>query len=426
MHLKLIEPISSKKRAWKRVALVPLSILQIAGLTPPEVEVSITDEKFDKIDFNEKIDLVGISLRTTSSARGYEIADEYRKRGKKVVLGGIHPTILPNEAIQHADAVLIGEAENIWYNLLRDFQKGTMMSFYKAETFPNLQSLPCHRRDLLKSKKYMEVYSVQFSRGCVYKCNFCIVSKFFGGKYRFRPVDDVIQEISNVKSKYLFFIDDNIAGNLRYTEKLLNSIIPFKKKWVGQITITAARNENFVKLLAESGCISIFIGFESLSEKSLKESSKHHNKLKYYKEAIKNLKKYGIILVGAFVFGFDSDDKYTFERTADFGYKNKIGVMNFNILTPYPGTELYQSLKNENRLLSKRWWLTDNWDDVLFEPKLMSKEELLDGCNMLHKEFATYSSLLKRAVLPHHNLIYYWLIYLRSNLTARRMNKDFF
>ncbi|MDH5681558.1 MAG: B12-binding domain-containing radical SAM protein [Spirochaetota bacterium] len=425
MKIELIEPLSKKKKAWRRVPLTPTSILQIAGLTPPEIELSITDEKYDQVDFDKKVDLVGISARTTCVSRAYEIADEYRKRGVKVVLGGMHPTILPDEAIQHADAVVVGEAENVWHNVIKDAQNDSLRSFYQSDDYSDMKGLPYPRRDLLDQNRYTEVYSLQFSRGCPYKCNFCTVSRFYGGKYRFRPVEDVISEIKQVDTKYIFFIDDNIAGNQRYAKELLNAIIPLKKKWVGQITITAAKNKDFVKLMADSGCISIFVGFESLSEQSLKESSKNHNKIEHYEKAIANLQNHGIFPVAAFVFGFDNDDKYIFEKTADFGYKNKVGFMNFNILTPYPGTDLYHELNKENRLHSKDWWLNNDWSDVLYEPKLMTSDELLNGCNLLHKEFSRYSSLARRFVFPDHNMMIYWFLYLRFNLSARKMIKDY-
>jgi len=248
----------------------PLNLATVAALTPPEIEVSITDENLLPIDFDRAVDLVGITAVTPTAFRAYDIADAFRDRGRKVVLGGIHPTMLPEEASQHADSVVIGEAEGIWHSLIEDFKAGELKSVYRNRIRPSLGALPWPRRDLFAKKGYVFRNTMSTSRGCPFACSFCSVTSFFGHTYRTRPIDEIVQEIDSFDNRRpIFFVDDNIAGNPRRTKQLFSALLPYSIKWVGQASLTIAEDAELLKLAAASGCVGLFIGFDSIYPASL-------------------------------------------------------------------------------------------------------------------------------------------------------------
>jgi len=370
-----------------------LGILTLAGLTPQNIEVSVTDENIDEVNFDDKIDLVGITAMTPTAIRSYEIADEFRKKGIAVVLGGFHASAVPEEASQHADCVVIGEAEEIWASLLHDFQLGNLKKFYRRKEFANLENLSLPRRDLLNSRSYRLFNTVETTRGCPYQCSFCSVSFHFGNTYRFRPVKDVIKEVETLEGKYLFFVDDNIVGVHWRTKELFKALIPCKKKWIGQGSITFGYDQETVELAARSGCIAMFIGFESVSQSSLGEVGKSFNIVARYEDVIKRIHAHGISIHAAFIFGFDHDDESVFEKTVTFANKTKLDSVSFSVLTPFPGTPLYQKLVKENRILTRDW---SKYGGVIFKPKLMSSETLHEGCKWAWKECYSYKSIFTR------------------------------
>lgn len=399
MKLELVSPTwqdpKRRKMEGKAFRFPQLALSIIASLTPKEWDIHITDENVDDVDFDREVDLVGITVMTAAAPRAYEIADTFRKRGVKVVLGGMHPTALPEEAIQHADAVVIGEAEGIWERVIEDFNRGTLKKFYSSDNRPDLSNLPLPRRDLLKDGAYFAKNTVQTTRGCPFDCSFCSVSNFFGRTYRMRPVKDVIKEIEGLKGKFIAFLDDNIVGNLRYAKELFRALIPERKWWAGQASLNFVKDREVLKLLKESGCKFLFIGFESLSQANLREIGKKFNIVSKFKEAVKKIHDYGIGVEGAFVFGFDNDDKDVFKRTLEFVNKARIDFAQFGILTPFPGTRLYKKLEEENRIIDRDWAKYDI-DHVVFKPKLMSPEELCEGTGWVLKNFYSYKSILKR------------------------------
>lgn len=401
MRLYLIHPDphwEERRTQKKRTSLFPpLGLLQVAGLTPPDVEVKLTDEAVEDIDFDCEADLVGISFNTASAVRAFQIAREFRKRGTKVVMGGAHPTMMPGECIQYADSVVIGEAECSWQKVLKDLEKGQLQKFYRCEGFPSLENLPFPRRDLLNPNKYAVFWTIQTTRGCPYNCDFCSVTRFFGRTYRTRPIREVIREIEEINSKFLIFVDDNILGDPRYARELFKELIPLKKLWLSQGSINATRDEELIKLAAKAGCRGLFIGFESITEECLKEVGKRQNIVEEYRKCIKRLHSVGIAIIGAFIFGFDHDDKDVFKRTVDFVYKEKIDIPQFSILTPLPGTALYEKFEKEGRIFSKDW-AKYTGNQCVFYPKNMTPEELEDGLRLAYKEANTFLHLARRSL----------------------------
>jgi len=395
MKILLARPQINPDSHGEMLKLPPLTLLQIAALTPPEYEVSIIDESFEKIGFNEDYDLVALSFRTLNAPRAYEIADEFRKQGVTVVCGGWHPSALPEEAKQHADAVVIGEAEGAWPQLLTDFKKGKLKPFYKAKLVdPSL--IPEPRRNIFRYTHVIE--TVQISRGCPYKCEFCSISNMINGNiYRARPIENVIREIKNIKNKFLVFVDPSLTINIKHTKNLFKNMRNLNKKFACFGNTNLADDEKFLKLASEAGCLGWSIGFESISQKSIEDIGKKTNKVRDYKRIIRKVHDHNMAVLGSFVFGFDSDTINTFDATLDTIYDLELDTVGINILTPFPGTPLYTRLEKEGRILT-RDWSKYGMRDVVFKPKNMTPEELLDGVKKIAGEFYSHKSLFKVAL----------------------------
>jgi radical SAM superfamily enzyme YgiQ (UPF0313 family) len=424
MRVLLISPRSPVPSATKRekaVHFCRLSLTTVAALFPKDAEIRIINDSLEEIDFDEKVDLVGISAMTCTAPRVYEIADRFRERGIPVVLGGIHSSALPEEASIHADAVVIGEAEGLMEKFLDDFKKGKLKKFYRSNEMPSLSNLPLPRKDLLFGNKYYrEMDVIQTTRGCPFNCDFCTVSTFFGRTYRTRPIKDVIEEIKLTRHWTMrFFADDNIAGNPAYAKKLFRALIPLKIKWFGQASIIMSRDEELLRLAALSGCTSLFIGFESLSPDSLKSVGKGVNLLTDYKEAIKKIHDYGITIIGAFIFGFDADEIGVFEETVDFMEKNHIEYPCFSILTPLPGTPFYRRMEEQGRII-ERDWSKYTCGEVVFRPKLLTVDQLQSGYYWARKQISSYRSIFLRTLQMRK----YSLAYLPINLIMRRATRN--
>jgi radical SAM superfamily enzyme YgiQ (UPF0313 family) len=376
-----------------------LSLTTIAALTPPEIEVAITDENVEPIDFNEDVDLVGLTAMTMHATRAYEIAERFKARGITVVMGGLHASSLPDEAKEHVDAVVIGEAEGQWETLLHDFQRGQLNPFYRNNHLCSYKAQPHPRLDLLKKNHYWTINCVQATRGCPFSCDFCSVSQFFGNTYRYRPVDEVIEEVKALSPGYFAFVDDNIMGKPAYAKELFKKLTPLKKTWTSQGSLTMAKDTTLLKMAVESGCYALFVGIESLSQDNLASINKPINHVSKYEDAIKKIRDHGIMIIGSFIFGFDHDDEATFERTVRFCEKNKIDLPIFFVLTPVPGTRLYQRMEKEGRILHKDW-SKYNGANVVFRPKLLSEETLFNGYTWALQETYSYHSMAKRILLP--------------------------
>jgi radical SAM superfamily enzyme YgiQ (UPF0313 family) len=408
LKLELIVPATHKrKRKSGKAILPPLGMAAVAALTPQDVEVSITDENVTRIDYLKDVDLVGITALTSTAHRAYEIADAFRAMGKKVVLGGIHPSIMPEEAGQHADAVVIGEAEGIWPTVIDDFKAKQLRKTYQLKERPVLSGLPHPRRDLFTKRRYYFGNTIYTTRGCPYSCSFCTVTSFFGRTYRCRPVEEVIAEVKTLDRKKLFiFLDDNIVGNPKYSKELFRALIPLKIKWVGQCSVTIVKDEELLQLAAASGCVDLFIGLESLSPASLKAIDKKTNSVEEYEAIIKKLHDTGIGVHGFFIFGLDGDDEGSFQRTVAFAQKVRLESAQFDILTPYPGTAIFASLDKEGRILNKNW--SQYGHDLMFTPKALSRETLQEGRKQAWREFYSLHSIWNRLGAGHHNPTLFW------------------
>jgi radical SAM superfamily enzyme YgiQ (UPF0313 family) len=388
VKLLLVSPIAKNKFLGRNFAfaLPFLSMPVIAAYTPLDVDITFIDERVDKIDFDGIYDIVGITAMTPLAPRAYEIADHFRKKGSKVVIGGMHASARPEEVLEHADAVVIGEGETLWPKVLDDYKAGQLKKVYKNEDYTDLNNLLPPRRDLLNKNKYAPVEFVETTRGCPFGCHFCSVTKFFGGRYRTRPVDHAVEEISKFKTttrkfsikNAVFFVDDNIIGNREHAKELFQKIKPYKLNWLGQASINIAKDDELLQLAKESGCIGFMIGFESLSDEVLKNVAKKANKTIEYLESIKKIQSYSLGVMGSFIFGFDQDDVSVFDKYWSFIKKAKLEAVYLGILTPYPGTRFFDELDKQERIFDYDW---SNYDTshVVFRPKKMSIKELKDG-----------------------------------------------
>ena len=381
-----------------------LGLLKVAALTPPNWQVTIIDEKVESLDLSQAADLVGITAMTTTVPRGYEIADHFRRRGITVVMGGMHVSGLPDEALQHCDSVVIGEAEGVWPTVLNDFERQTLQRTYRNDGgLPNLHNLPRPNWELYRGKNYLPVHFVETTRGCPIDCEFCAVTTAFGGKYRNRPQEEVLAELHGLKpfgglltlKNCVFFVDDNIIANRTYTKEFLNRIADLGLHWFGQASVNIAKEPEILKLCQKSGCIGLFLGFETLSPETLASVGKRVNHPEQYLEVVQRIHDHGIGIDGSFVFGFDTDDAGVFDRTLEFVFKAKLEVAYFSILTPYPGTRLHQRLVEENRLISNDWSLYDG-HRVVYRPKTFTPDELLEGYTRALREVYAIPSIFKR------------------------------
>ncbi|NWF92503.1 MAG: radical SAM protein [Syntrophaceae bacterium] len=420
LKIRLIDPayddpfIAHSPKVIKTIWFARLTLTTLAALTPSHIDVKITDENVEPIDFEEDVDLVGLTGMVMHAPRAYEIARRFRQRGVPVVMGGPHASSLPSEAKAHVDAVVIGEAENIWKGLIEDLEKGRLKPFYKADAYCTMKGIPPPRIDLLCKDAYMTVNCVQTTRGCPHQCDFCHVTHFFGKTYRCRPVEEVIEEVERLDGEFIVFVDDNIAGNPPYAKELFTRLKPLKKKWASQASLTLTRNPELLRLAAESGCVSLFVGVESLSSENLKEVHKSFNQVDRYEEAMRSLHDHDIMILAGFIFGLDHDDEGVFERTLRFCEKNRIELPSFFILTPLPGTPLFQRMESEGRLLHKDW-SKYNGATVVFRPKLMTEETLQQGFNWVCKEGYSWRSILRRVFHPQQR----FFTRLLSNLAYR-------
>lgn len=424
MKLHIIQPTTytseGKLFQTKNRWVIGLTLPYLAGLASPGIEIKLTDERIEGINFKEEYDLIAITVMTRSANRAYEIARFYREKGKKVVMGGFHVSFNPDEAKEHCDAIFIGEAENTWQKMLEDFRSGTLKDVYKSSEFHDLKGLPFPRYDLLDLSKYkVKFLPVQTSRGCPFVCNFCEVSHMYGSRYRFRPQDQVIDEIKRSGIKQVQFIDDNFAANREYTLNLLERLRPLKIKWTCLWTIKNSSDEELVEQAKKSGCYHINMGIESINEKSIRDMGKNQNKVSEYTRSLSLLNKKRIFFSLNFIFGWDSDEKSTFLETLNFIIENKVPLAFFSMLFPQKGTRIYHQLKNEGRIISDKPFNGMN-QQCVFKPKNMTTNELEAGMWRVYRGFYSIPSIIKRVILVPRTA--YTHIFF-SNFIFRRASK---
>ena len=394
MKLLLASPSGKLgRRILKAIKIPQLSLHILASLTPNDVAITVVDEEIREIDFSLEFDLVGISCMTATANRSYQLADRYRQKGSKVVLGGIHPTILPEEAIQHADAVVIGEAEGCWVEVINDCRKNKLQKFYRVPV-PDLSKYPYPRRDFNIDKTLFNCVGLVTTRGCPYACEFCSVTDFYGGKIRHRPISMVVEDIRQSGSKTFLILDDNVTGHPEYSKQLFEAMIPLGIKWVGQSSISLAKDKDMLKLCRQSGCAALFFGVESVSPASLVGMKKSLKSIEETEEAIKIIQGNGIAFHPSIILGFDTDTKAIFDDTLEFLARTKLPTMALHVLTPYPGTRLYQRFNDQGRIISHDWSHYDH-HTVVFQPKNMTPQELAEGQRYVQSEFYSFSSILR-------------------------------
>ena len=381
-----------------------LGLLKVAALTPPGWDVKIVDEKVEPLDLSQTADLVGITTMTITSRRAYDVADHFRRHGIKVVMGGMHASCLPNEALAHSDSVVIGEAEGLWPSVIADFESGALQRTYQHQNgLPGLDHLPPVNWERYRQKPYLPVHFVETTRGCPLDCEFCAVTNAFGGRYRNRPLDEVFAELRSLKpfdglltlKNCVFFVDDNIISNRAYAREFLARLADFKLHWFSQASMNIANDPEILKLCQRSGCIGLFIGFESLSKETLLSIGHKPNHPERYLETVQRIHDHGIGIDAAFVFGFDTDDDGVFDRTLDFVLRAKVEVTYFSILTPYPGTRLFKRMEAEGRLLTTDWTLYDT-SHVVYRPIPFTPDQLLDGYYRALQQIYTVPAIFKR------------------------------
>jgi len=389
-----------KLKLTEKLLLNTFSILpslyarQLAAITPKKHSVKVIDERYASIDFDERYDIVLINLNFSSVPRAHQLADIFRKKGKTVVFSGWYPSIMSEEAKNHADSLLIGLNETIWLELLADFEKKKLKPKYGPKKYDKSFRIPPTN---VKIPGFVMTGAIEATRGCPYSCEFCPESNIPGGSQYFtRPVDDVIDEIKSIPQKNIMFYDKSLTINTDYSKQLFKKMKGLKKKFYCNGNSDAlAQDKELVRLSKEAGCVSWLIGFESVTQKTLDEIGKSTNKVKKYHQAVKNIHDNKMTVVGSFMFGFDNDTKDVFNETLKMIKELKIDVADFCILTPFPGTPIFNRLEKEGRILTKNW-SKYTMKNVVFEPKNMTPEELLLGVKMMYIEFYSMQNTVKR------------------------------
>jgi radical SAM superfamily enzyme YgiQ (UPF0313 family) len=379
----------------------PLMLGVLAGLTPPDVEVKLYDDRMENIPFDEPTDLVAITVETYTARRAYEISEEYRKRDIPVILGGMHVALLPDEASLNADSIFIGDAESGWAQVIEDARRKTLKARYYSPVGVAQTGGIKPRRDLYRGKNYLPISLMQFSRGCRFACTFCAVSQYFDRRHYLRNVKEVVEEIESQERKFVFFVDDNIASDRYALKELCHALMPLKLNWVSQASLDVTHDRELMTLMEKSGCWGNVMGFESITASSLRDARKSPNipGFSNFEHEVRILRDHGMQTWAAFTLGYDHDTVASIDATVDFALHSKFAFAAYNILMPYPGTPFYHSLQSQNRLLfDEKWWLHPEYrfNQSAFIPALMSPDELTATCNAARSRYNGIPALLQR------------------------------
>lgn len=408
MKVKMILPslAEAKSAFWRPIKyslFPPLGLATLASYLDAEDEVEIVDQHVENVNLEDNPDLVVIQVYITNAGRAYSMADAYRARGIFVALGGLHVTALPDEASAHADAIFLGPGEQIFPEFLRDFRKNQPKMRYISADGRCIQNQPALRRDLIKREKYLVPNSLVMSRGCPHHCDFCYKDAFFKGGKSFytQRVDEVLNEIDSLSGRHLYFLDDHLLGNKKLAAELFDGMQGMNRVFQGAATVQSILQGDLIEKAAKAGLRSLFVGFETFSPENLKQSNKNQNLMMDYEQAVRRLHELGIMINGSFVFGLDHDDKDVFKRTVDWGIKNAITTATYHILTPYPGTRLFQKLEQAGRINSYNWDLYDT-RHVVYD-SVMTATELQQGYEKAYKDFYRWNNIFN-AALQHDSL----------------------
>ncbi|MCZ6689132.1 MAG: radical SAM protein [Planctomycetota bacterium] len=425
MRTRMIHLVNPKTKSFttrpiymNRALYSPLAgLLAVAAVIPEDkYEVVLTDENIEPIDFDLKADLVGISAMTSYVKRGYEIADSFRERGIPVIMGGVHPSFMPQEALDHADAVVIGEVELVIDRILDDLEEGRMKGLYRANHLHSMEKMALPRYDLVKKHRYVNSTFIQTSRGCHHACTFCAESLFNGLRFRYRPVDEVMHEIDICGSTHVSLNDADFFGTPERPKEVMRALKGRGIRWQAGVTSRLALKDDMLELAADSGCYMLSIGFESISRDTLASVHKGVNRPETFHALLEKIHSYGILVFGLFMYGFDTDDPSVFEETVKFNIEADYDMCAYSVLTPYPGTLTWYEMLRDDRMVSYDWDLYDQ-GRIVYKPKNMTPEQLREGQMYAYSEFYSVRSMLRRfPYLSTRNKLF-WSIY---NLFFRR------
>lgn len=396
VELITAEAAESRYVRYRRIIRFPqLTMPLLAAYTPAHWRVTHTDEIVQRVCFDKPFSLVAITANTAAAPHAYWLAAMYRERGIPVVIGGPHATLMPEEVALHADAVVVGEGELVWPGILRDCEQGHLTRFYRSDRLPDLKGMPAPRWDMIKGRVYGKGVTIA-TRGCPFACDYCSIPQMYQRRMRYRPIDEVREEIRRMPGRALVFWDDNLGANRNYAKELFKAITPLGRWWTSQSTLDVAFDDEFLRLAAQSGCKALFVGLESISQQSLNGANKKHNDVASYREIVRRFHQYGIAIQTGLVFGFDHDDRSSFRRTVEVFREIGIDSATIGILVPYPNTPLFSRLDAEGRILTRDWSKYDGKKHVVFQPALMSPEELLNGTEWAAHQFYSLESIAER------------------------------
>jgi radical SAM superfamily enzyme YgiQ (UPF0313 family) len=409
-------------RSW---LMEPLAAAVLSSRTPPSFGRVLYDDRLEDIPYEAPVDAAALSVETYTARRACQIAAEFRRRGVPVIMGGFHPSLAPDDMASHADAIVIGEAEELWPRVLEDLQRGRLQARYRAERRPNLGGL-LPDRSIFSGKRYMNLALVETGRGCRFACEFCSVSAFFQREYVPRPVEDVVREIRGLARRNVFFVDDNLAVDRARTLELFRAIEPCGIRWAGQISVHAARDEELLEAAHRSGCMGVLVGFESLQpgSRAVAEKGIPGEPERCYDAAMVSFARHRIAVYGTFVFGDESDTADAISRATNFASRHNLFFAAFNHLVPFPGTPLYRRLRDEKRFVREKWWMAPDYrfGDVAFRPANMSPEGLADACLQARRAFYAWPRILRRALNLRSNSRSPFMAatFLMANVMSRR------